>query len=384
MKNKKSVREVFLSEEISLGDLYRLFIERKKYVIISLAVFFCMGVLIAVTSPYEYESEAQMLSEDINSGESSLGGLAGLAGLAGISLPDRDGGGSAGLSPGMYPSIAASEPFLLELMQERFYFQEKGNEMSLYEYFTEERPGHIFVKIFGFFRGLPGRFFALFEKEKAWVIPVDTAGSEEAGIQGTKMRSRIINISHYEQYVATELSSRLTIEAEGRIITVKVKMPEPYVSAELNNIVFEKVLDYVIAYKTDKQKKNLEFVEQRTTEAEERFKQAQFNLAAFRDTHQGIVTQTGKTKEEQLQAERDLIFNIYNGLAQQLEQAKIQLKKETPLFTEFEPVSVPLTRAEPSIPKILALYTAVGVFLGGMIVFVSIVTAYFKESATAS
>jgi len=379
----KSVKEIFAEEEISLLDLLRLFTDRKKYIFICAGFFFVIGILIAVTSPVEYESESQVLSEESDGGHASgLGGLSGLAGLAGIQLPQGGQGGGAGLSPDMYPTIANSEPFLLDLMEERFYFQELDMEMSLYEYFSQERPGHIFSKTFGFLRGIPGRLFSLLEKKKEWAIPAEDSkdGADLDDHTSAAIVQRIMNITPTQKYVLTQLGPRISIESNGRIITVKLKMPEPYISAELNNIVLAKVIRYVTAYKTEKQRENLAFIQERANEAEANFKEAQLRLATFRDANQGMVTQTARTKEEQLQAEFNLTVNLYNSLAQQLEQTKIQLKKDTPLFTEFVPVSVPLNKSEPNIPKIIFLYLALGIVFGGMAIFVSIIVAYFKES----
>ncbi len=80
----------------------------------------------------------------------------------------------------------------------------------------------------------------------------------------------------------TQLASRIEIEGEGRMIVLNVKMPEPYFSAQLNTIVFEKIIDYVIAYQTDKQRDNLRFVKERCVEAEEKFKKTQLRLAVFK------------------------------------------------------------------------------------------------------
>lgn len=382
LKKRKSVREVFAGEEVALSDLFTLFTERKRYVFISAGVFFVLGILVAVTSPVEYEAEAQILSEDTNAASgSSLGGLAGLAGLAGLSI-GPDGAQNVGLSPEMYPEIAASQPFLLDLMQEKFFFQENGKEMTLEEYFLEERPGHIFSKAYNFLRGVPGRFFALFDQKKQWNIPSQSDIEVPDSVPSAK-KPRIINIDGSQLYVIEQLRSRIVIEAEGKIIGVKVKMPEPYISAQLNSIVLEEVIDYVVAYKTNKQRQNLEFIEGRTAEAEQKFKQAQLNLARFRDANQGIISQTAKTQEDLLESEFSLAAGVYNGLAQQLEQTKIQLKKETPLFTEFEPVTIPLGKAEPSVPRILIMYLAMGIFFGGVAIIVSIVRDYRSERVSS-
>lgn len=374
VKPSRNVKEILASEEISLLDLFSLFLLRKKFMLATVAVFLFLGILIALTSPLEFEAEAKILSEDSDFVNSSLSGLSGLAGLAGISLPPNTAQGGT-LNTDMYPTIIASEPFLMDLMEEKFYFQSKGEEMSLYTYFSKERPGHIFTTSFNFIKGLPSRFFSVFEKKQEWDIPENELLNDSTSLNDSP---RIIRISNEQRYVMNQLTSRINIETTGRITSLKVKMPEPYLSAELNTIVLKKVVDYVVAYKTDKQQQNLEFIQERTKEAENKFRASQLRLASFRDANQGIITQTARTKEEQLQAENNLAFSLYNSLSQQLEQTRIQLKKETPIFTEFQPVAIPLSKAEPRIPKILAIYTILGVVVGGMVIFVTVVRDYFS------
>lgn len=386
---KKTVKEVFHQKEISLIDLFQLFKGKLLHIYISVAITFVVGVLIAITSPIEYEADAVVLSEAGSAGGGpDLSSLSGLAGLAGLALPQGGGGASGELGPDMYATIASSQPFLSDLMQEKFYFQEKGRVMSLYEYFIEERPGHIFEKFFNFFKSLPGRFFALFEREKTWETPQieDSSETGEPTTEGQPRKSKaelfspkIISLSFSEKYVIGELNNRIKINPEGRLIVVKAKMPEPYVSAQLTSVVLKQIIEYVIAYKTAKQRENLEFIEERTKEAKEKFNEAQLRLAAFRDANQGIISQRLKTIEQQLDYEFTLAFNVYNGLAQQLEQTKIQLKEETPLFSEFQPIAIPNFKASPNVPKIITFYIFIGIFFGGISIIISILRSYLKE-----
>ncbi|MEQ9423206.1 MAG: Wzz/FepE/Etk N-terminal domain-containing protein [Cyclobacteriaceae bacterium] len=376
--NAKTVKEIFSEDEIALSDLFHLFYSRRKVLYITVGVFLVIGILVALTSPVEYTAESKILSESQQQSNSGVGGLAGIAGLAGIQLPQIN--EQASLSPAMYPEIVSSEPFLKGLMQERFYFQEKDAELSLFEYFSEERPGHMFSKIFDFLRSIPSRFFSLLEKKKEWQIPSEGEVMESEESNGTKRRLTIQNTTPAERYVMTQLESRIEIEGEGRMIILSVRMPEPYISAQLNTIVFEKIIEYVVAYQTDKQRENLNFVEARTKEAEANFKKSQLKLADFRDSNQGQMSARASAREEQLQAEYNLAFNLFNSLAQQLEQLRIQLKKDTPLFTEFEPVVVPTNNSEPNIPKVFLIYIAMGVILGSFLIFIKLIRSYLGES----
>ena len=77
-----------------------------------------------------------------------------------------------------------------------------------------------------------------------------------------------------------------------------------------------------------------------------------------------MISRQAMTKEEQLQLEFNLTFNIYNTLKQELEQSTIQLKRETPVFTIMEKASVPLGPSKPNKPLIIVFSMFLGFLVG--------------------
>jgi uncharacterized protein involved in exopolysaccharide biosynthesis len=65
-----------------------------------------------------------------------------------------------------------------------------------------------------------------------------------------------------------------------------------------------------------------------------------------------------------LEAEFNLSFQLYSTLKQELENAKIELKKETPIFTSFEKAIVPNAPSNSSPFKIFIICVFIGSFLG--------------------
>ncbi len=59
--------------------------------------------------------------------------------------------------------------------------------------------------------------------------------------------------------------------------------------------------------------------------------------------------------------EYTLLFGVYSELAKQREQANIQVKETTPVFTVVEPVTIPTERSKPKRGLICIAFT----FLGG-------------------
>jgi hypothetical protein len=367
---KKNIKEVFQNEEINLNDLFQLFKDKTKVLYIVIAVTVFLGMVKSCTTPVEYESTAVKLSE-VETENKSMGQLGGLAGLAGINLGGLGGSGiSNTFTPDMYPKLLESKPFLLDLINQEFYFNTMGKTMSIKEYYLEKRPNDLLNKTIDFVMGIPYQIIGLFSSsEEPIVVSADPLIEEDLDY---------IFIKPSENYVIEEIIKKIKIENKGRMIALSVKMPEPIIAAEFNNLVFKKILNYVSAYKIEKQKTNLKFIESSTLEAEEDFKKAQNNLASFRDANQGVISQRVKTKEDQLLAEFNLSFTVYSTLRQEFENSKIELKRQTPIFTTFEEAVVPNGPSNTSTIKVFFLSIFVGFFLGLMVIFLMLGRDYFK------
>ncbi|MEQ9377765.1 MAG: hypothetical protein RIG68_21440 [Imperialibacter sp.] len=375
MRNKKiTVRETFSGEEIALLDVFWLFYNRKIYLAVSIVLFLIIGVIVANTTPVEYEATVEILSEGGDDG--SAGGLSDLIGLAGVRTNRKSsGGGSGGLESDMYPQILRSSPFLLELMDEEFQFGRK-RKLSLYEFFLQPEPKHFFATAADYLKDFPLNVKILlgFAKKKKLVTPKHVRKKMEN-------YPSILILSGEEKKVMAQLKRRISIASDGRIISLTVKMPDRNVAAQLNTIVIEKLITYLSNYKTEKLRLDLEFIGERKAEAEIEYLKAQKELATFRDSNQGRMTKLAESREQYLTFEYNLAFNIYNTLSNQLEQAQIQVKKETPLFSEFEPVSIPGSPSEPKASKIITLYTGVGAVFGFLTLVLMLLVSYFKELA---
>ena len=125
----------------------------------------------------------------------------------------------------------------------------------------------------------------------------------------------------------------------------------------------ELLQQYIIEFKIKKTKANLDFIQQRFDEKEKKFQAAQERLAQFRDRNKNVSLAIANTEQERLSSQFSMVSGVYNELAKQLEQARIQVKQDTPVFTIIEPVSVPTERSKPNRPMILFIW----IFFGGVV-----------------
>ena len=89
----------------------------------------------------------------------------------------------------------------------------------------------------------------------------------------------------------------------------------------------------------------------------------QSQLATIRDRSQNMATTRSQIELERIQSKYNVTNSIYLELAKQLEQSKMQVKKDTPAFTIVQPVAVPLQPAN-SRAKTLVIWTFLGLVLG--------------------
>lgn len=356
------------TEELSYLDLILNIFSQKRVILQFVALGLFLGLLIAFTSPKEFTSYSYIILEENENG-GQFGQMGALAGLAGISMPQMNSDQNQ-LNSELFPDVIQSRDFLMKIMKKPFFFQTKGKTMTLEEYFVEERPENIVSKTINFVFSIPSRVISIFSSSKDISADAMLEDQEQAELG-------YVAVSSQENYVLKQLRDLISIENEQKLIELKVSMPEPLISAEVNVMVFEYLVEYVVDYKTSKQQANLEFIEERVAETEKKFQEAQLRLASFRDSNQGIISKRAMTKEEQLQFEFNLAFNLYNSIKQELEQATIQLKRDTPIFKVMEKPGIPLGPSKPNRPLIIIFSAFLGAFIGVLYVLFSILKLQF-------
>ena len=152
-------------------------------------------------------------------------------------------------------------------------------------------------------------------------------------------------------------------DADGNVSIIS-SLPEAYAAAQLVQSTQAILQRYITEFKIEKAKVDQEFIQQRFDEAKKNYQAAQQQLALFRDRNKNMSQAVAKTEEERLYGDYTLVTGVYSELAKRLEQAKIQVKEETPVFTIIRPVSVPTEKSRPNRPVILAISAFIGFVVG--------------------
>lgn len=357
MKEKNTIGSKRKKEdEIDLIALAKFIWNEKRVIIRTTIIFVIIGLFIAIFSPEKYKATTIMVPQ-MNNGEDNLGGLGNIAAIAGFNLNMS---GSSQLSPKIYPQILKSMPFQLELMHTKLKFENINNKISLFEYFTDSNYSKFnlieFIKKFTI--GLPN------------TITSALKGKEEDTNITSNNRNKIIRISQSEKRVCDLLSKLIIINIDSKngLITLTVIMPNAHMAAQIGQFAQNLLQKYITEFKIEKAQAQLDFVKDRYNEKKNEFEEAQKRLAQFRDQNRNVSTALAKTEEERLYSEYQIAQSVFTELAKRLENYRIQVKEETPVFSVIEPISIPSDRFKPQRKIVLIIWTLVGIILGGIII----------------
>jgi len=303
------------SDEIDLIELLKTVWSGRKQIIIISFVFVLVGVAAAFLSPVVYSSSTTFINSQTESSSSS--GLSGVASLVGINL----GGMSSGseIPPTMYPQISESFDFKRSLLES--YVDEK-KQIKLEEFLANNN---------GIKKPLTENNNKLF-------------------------------ISNYENNLFNLIEGILSISVNQKdgFITILANMPNSEYAANTCINARDILQKTVIDNKIKSAKQKLEFSEKQLSEKRIEFEGVQNKLAYFNDSNLNIVTSSVINERDKLEAEFQIINAVMIELSKQVEQRKLQVSENTPVFSIIKEASMPVTRSSPKRTQMVLVFGFMG------------------------
>lgn len=311
---------------------------KEKLLFSSIIILFAgLGLWYGFTAQEQFVSEGKILPE-LQSQGGKLGGLAGLASLAGVDLGST--AGTDAIRPDLYPDVLKSTPFFLELFNQKVTNRE--NKSMLFEQFY-----HQIVE--------KGKEIEEKNKKK---FPVKENG--------------FLVLNHLSEDRIKDLKERITanIDKKSGVVIISVKMPDPVIAAGIARFSMVYLTEYVTRYRTDKAKKDLDFLEERVNLARGKLYSNQVKKAQYSDQFQlpTIRLQSADIQRERIESEYRISSTFYTELLKKYEEAKIKLQQETPVFQVLDPPIAPTQKREPK----RAIILLISLFLGGVVALVTV------------
>ena len=340
------------TDEIDLIELFKKIYVSKKFIFKTVIFAALFGVIFALFQPNEFTSSTTFIPQ-LNSGVKTGGSsLSGLASLAGINIGSME--SSSEFPPTLYPQVVNGVPFRLELLSNEIKINNKV--VLVRDYFLEKKSSfNIIGTIKKYTIGLPSLILSSFKDE------IETLDE-----------SIIYTVTEEDKALFELINNNLSLsinEKEG-FITISFTDSNKNVAAQITQIAQNLLQEKIIEFKNMSSKEMLDFALKQYSEKKDSYEKLQDERALFVDKNINISSSLFQNKLSRLDSELNILESIVQQLASQVEQAKLQVNKDTPVFITIQPVTIPYERSAPKRSLIVIVFAFLGLVLSSGFVLV--------------
>ena len=312
------------SDEIDLIEVLKTVWDGRKQVIIISFVFALIGVAVALLSPVIYSSSTTFINSQTESNSPS--GLSGVASLVGINL-----GGYSGseIPPIIYPKIGESVEFKRSLLKSTV---DKEKQIKLESFLADYNQ-------------------------------IKTPES----IENNKLF-----ISEYEDklFGLTKDIISISVNQKDAFVTISANMPKSEYAANVCINAREILQETVINNRIKSAKQKLDYSEKQLKSKRIEFEEIQNKLAYFNDSNLNLVTSSIINERKKLEAEFEIINAVMIELSKQVEQRKLQVSEDTPVFSIIKEASMPVRRSSPKRTQMVLIFGFIGLITSSLYVLI--------------
>lgn len=334
-------------KQIDFSKIMREIKRNGRIYLVILPITFVLSCLLIISIPRYYGCEVTMAPELSNS--SSLGSMAGLASSFGIDLAGSLHSEDA-ISPNLYPDLVTSTDFVVSLFPVEVVTKD-GKKETYYEHLKNQKAAWWVMG------------FNLIKKCFQDADTVRFTGREPVNsFMLTKSQQDIVKIMGGK--------IKCSVDKKTDVISVYVEDQDPIVCAAMADSVRVRLQDFITEYRTKKACHDLAQVKKLYQEAKASYEKARQIYGSYADKNQDLVLESYRSKQEDLENDMQLRYNIYSGLVSQMQAAQAKVQERTPAFTTLKCATVPL---KPAGPKRM-------LFVAAMTILAFLLTTVYKYS----
>lgn len=311
-------------DEIDLILVLKKIYKSKKTIIYISFLFAFIGIYVALTTPLKYNSSTVFITQNENSAGMALTGVASLVGLN--LNPNMNG---SEITSSMYPLVAQSPKFKRLILQT--IIDKKAN------------------------------------------LTLESFLIDNYKLKGENIKNNSsIYVSELEEDCFEIVSQiiKVSVNRKDGFITISTSMPIPEYAATLAVNAQDILQKIIIENKIESARQNLKFTENQLAQKKEQFDELQTKLSYFKDSNLNLVNSLIINEQDKLEAEFEIINAVVTELSKQVEAAKLQVNKDTPVFSTIKEAVIPNKRTSPKRTQMVIIFGIVGFIIS--IVYVTL------------
>jgi len=330
----------FEEDSIDLIEIIKSIYEERKLLTKAVIASIALGIIVALFSSNQYTSNSTFIPQLSNESKPSSS-LSGLASLAGINLDQSSG---SEISPLLYPQILNSNPYRLDILSSKILY--KSENISIRDYILLQNNFNFFGLIKKYTIGLPGIILSNFKSD----------------INREEFDLNIYQISQEDNELFNSIDNliNITINEKEGLITLSSTDKNQSIPAQIVRNAEEILQQKIIELRVKSSQELLNFSENQFKNKTNELNNLLDRIAIFRDQNLNINSSLYQNKLDRLLSEAQIIQSVVRQLASQVEQAKLQVSKDTPVFTVIKPVSIPFEKSAPRRSLIVIIFGFLG------------------------
>ena len=338
-----SKQQIIEDDSIDLVALFRQIYGQRRLIIKSALLGLVLGIVVALLTPNQY-SAATVFIPNYGSSSGDASGLKGLASLAGFDLGGME-SGSKELSPMLYGQILQGVSFNKALLKAQIKTPESTT--TLEQYLLDQNTG-VLSTIKEYTIGLPGKILSLFKNETESLLDSGLETITEQEFELIKQLSELITLNVNDKDGYIELSSTLK---------------DPLVAAQITTLAKDLLQQEIIEIKTRGAKELVTYLSEQFEDKKADLNAAQDALSSFRDQNLSISSYRFSNVQTRLETDLSIATGVFQNVSSQLEAAKLQVEKDTPVFSIIKPVVVPVEKSAPKRSLVVVIWVFIALVL---------------------
>lgn len=335
---------------INIIDVLKVLKKDKKQLLIWSGVAAVLGAVVAFTTPKVYESTVMLAPEESGAGFS--GSISSLASMVGMNMKIGQTGDA--LYPEIYPDLVSSTDFIVGLFPIQVVTKKQDVKCDYYQYLTKHNKMALIDYPFDGLVKLLGLFMA-----QDTVSKTKGKDSIKTPLWLTKKQKDVAD--------AIKFNVSCSVDKKTNVITIKVKDQDPLVAALMADSVKSHLQVVITDYRTKKARTDVDYMQKLFDEARRQYDKARQSYAAYADANQEVMLQSYKMKEEDLENDMQLKYNIYTQVVEQMQLAKAKVQEKTPAFTVVQSANVPVKPCSKSRLSTIFMWMIFGFFVRSVI-----------------
>ena len=336
-------------DAIDLVQLVSQLCAARRLIIKITTISACIGIVVALFTPNTYLATTIFVPNSAKP-SASASNLKGLAALAGVNIGNTNTGME--LSPMLYSKIIESAPFKKALLNQPVPYLQDSIPFKNY---LMQQPTGFGNTLYKYTLGLPSTISGALATKKP--TPINSTNLE------------ILTDSDFELFKQLETIISIQVNDKDGYIQLNTQLNNPLVAAQITKKAELLLQQTIIALKTKQSQENYTYIQAQYQEKKQLLENAQNQLARFKDRNLGINSFQFSNQQTRLETNLQIATSVFQTVTSQLEEVKLQLVKDTPIFSVLQPVVVPNQKSAPKRGLIVFVWVFLGAILACFMVF---------------